>query len=245
MALLCTPVCHAADRILQDGILAQWRRLRDDFGSELHRLDSLGEDYNNNRVCLSCLVAHEVIYQCIECLYGTVVCQECLVESHQRLPFHVVKVSLADLLVRHRQYTNFFGQVRRQGHWQQASLYDAGLRVNLGHPAGQICPRFKPGPSTFTIINSNGLHRVHLNFCHCPDRVLEPWRQLIHLRWWPATTADPHTAITFECLRQFEKLNASGHINATDYYRGLAVMTDPFGLNGSPVRVTVLSLFYR
>jgi hypothetical protein len=57
----------------------------------------------------------------------------------------------------------------------------------------------------------------------------------MRLKWWPASTVDPHTAVTFDCLRHFEKMNAQGHITATDYYRSLAQMTDPHGLVDLPV----------
>jgi hypothetical protein len=52
------------------------------------------------------------------------------------------------------------------------------------------------------------------------------WRQLMRCRLWPATTLQPRTAATFDVLRLFEKLNAFGHTNATDFYRGIAHLTD-------------------
>jgi hypothetical protein len=45
-------------------------------------------------------------------------------------------------------------------------------------------------------------------------------------RLWPASTLQPRTAATFDVLRLFEKLNAFGHTNATDFYRGIAHLTD-------------------
>jgi hypothetical protein len=58
-------------------------------------------------------------------------------------------------------------------------------------------------------------------------------------KWWPATTLDPHTAVTFACLRHFEKMNSHGHITATDYYRSLAHMSDPTGLACLPVSLDI------
>jgi hypothetical protein len=58
----------------------------------------------------------------------------------------------------------------------------------------------------------------------------------MQIQWWPATVINPHTAITFDCLCHFEKVNASGHITATDYYRALAMMSNPTGLSVTPVR---------
>jgi hypothetical protein len=110
-----------------------------------------------------------------------------------------------------------------------------GLRISVGHAGGVLCPSFKPGISTFTAIHINGLHRIHVDFCGCDDSTVQPWQQLMHAQLWPATVTDPQTVATFECLRQFEKVNCSGHITATDYYRALAHMTDCTGLTELPV----------
>jgi hypothetical protein len=121
------------------------------------------------------------------------------------------------------------------GHFRRTTLYDLGLRVSVGHPGGAICPSFKPGISTFTVIHVNGLHRIHLDYCACNDCPLQLWQQLMRAQWWPATVTDPQTVATFECLRHFEKVNCSGHITATGYYRALAHMTDCTGLTELPV----------
>ncbi|KAJ3833337.1 hypothetical protein F5878DRAFT_646023 [Lentinula raphanica] len=51
-----------------------------------------------------------------------------------------------------------------------------GLRIQLGHPDGSICPYPAPGPADFVVINTNKIHRVTLDFCHCPlsDRLHFP-----------------------------------------------------------------------
>jgi hypothetical protein len=116
-------------------------------------------------------------------------------------------------------------------------MYDLGLRVNVGHSSGDPCPSYQPCSRTFTLIDVNGIHRVAVDFCNCSKRV-DRWRQLMRIKWWPASLIDPHTAVTFACLRHFEKMNAHGHINATDYYRSLAHMSDPHGLHHLPVRAT-------
>jgi hypothetical protein len=107
-----------------------------------------------------------------------------------------------------------------------------------------LCPVYRPGPTNFTVIHTNGLHRVRLDFCDCEDEPVSRWRQLFRLRWWPATVLDPHTAVTFDCLRQFEKVNAFGHVNATDYYRALRHMVDPSGLDKAPVSYWLLPFMY-
>jgi hypothetical protein len=78
--------------------LAQWRALRDEVGKEAHRLDSRGDTFNEEGTCWTCKNVPNVAYQCIDCLYGDVNCHECLLRSHARHPFHIIKVSFAYLL---------------------------------------------------------------------------------------------------------------------------------------------------
>jgi hypothetical protein len=123
------------------------------------------------------------------------------------------------------------------GRFGRSTLHSLGLHVFIGHAGGSPCPSFKPATSTFTVIHTNGLHRVNLDYCACEDCPLQLWQQMMRVRWWPATVTDPQTVATFECLRHFEKVNCSGHITATDYYRALAHMTDCTGLTDLPVGV--------
>jgi hypothetical protein len=126
-------------------------------------------------------------------------------------------------------------QMWEGGQFRRTTLHELGLRICVGHPGGALCPSYKPGILTFTVIHVNGLHRVNVDFCGCNDSLLQSWQQLMRVCWWPATMTDPQTVATFECLRQFEKVNCSGHVTATDYYRALAHMTDCTGLTELPV----------
>jgi hypothetical protein len=109
------------------------------------------------------------------------------------------------------------------------------MRYTLGHGIREVCPMSKATLALFTVIHTDGLHRVSVDYCGCVDAP-ELWRQLMRVQWWPATVLDPRTAVTFQCLRQFEKLNGQGQITATDYYRGLTILTDATRLVSTPVR---------
>jgi hypothetical protein len=121
------------------------------------------------------------------------------------------------------------------GYFRRTSLYDLGAVVAFGHPRRAACEDPTPGPSTFTVIHTNGLHRLRVWFCGCKTAP-PPFKQLLRRRLWPATTENPRTAATFEVLRHFEILNAIGHTNATDFYRSLAHSTDAKKQTHLPVR---------
>jgi hypothetical protein len=126
-------------------------------------------------------------------------------------------------------------QKRSGGSWHQVKLYDLGLHLFIGHLSPGVCSSSRSASSSFTIIHTNGLHRVRLHLCTCPGAP-DTWAQLMRTQLWPATVTKPQTAATFNVLRQFEKLNKFGHITATDYYRALAHMTDATGLSDLPIR---------
>jgi hypothetical protein len=105
-----------------------------------------------------------------------------------------------------------------------------GVHVYVGHESSSICPMSRSASSLFTVIHTNGLHRLRLHFCNCPGAP-KAWIQLVRSRLWPATVADPQTVVTFNVLRHFEKVNVFGHTTATDYYRAIVHMTDPTGLS--------------
>ena len=95
--------------------------------------------------------------------------------------------------------------------------------MSLGHPLGENCPC--PSPRNITVIHTNGIHEVRVNFCGC-RLGLELRIQLLRFGWWPATPLNPRSAATFTVLRQFQYLNLQGNITAYDFYRGLEFQTD-------------------
>jgi hypothetical protein len=116
-------------------------------------------------------------------------------------------------------------QMWTSGRFTRTTMYELGAMFRVGHPGGSPCDNSRLGASVFTVLHTNGMHRVRVSFCGCsggPER----WRQLMRCRLWPATTHDPKTVATFDLLCQFDQMNAFGHINATDFYAALAHLTD-------------------
>jgi hypothetical protein len=110
-------------------------------------------------------------------------------------------------------------------YWTRTSLRTLGLVVQLGHPLGYACPHPVKADHKFMLMHTNGLHCVTIQFCHCrghaPHRV-----QLLRNSWWPGSTIRPKTAASMDLLRTFQCLNLQGKINATNFYRGLEMLTD-------------------
>jgi hypothetical protein len=164
-------------------------------------------------------------------------CASCMCERHEHAPLHHIEVGLSRALS--SCIVLMFFQEWSNGSFRRTTLYDLGLVVRVGHDDGAMCERSQPASSTFTVIHTNGVHHIRLYFCGCGEGV-EPWRQLMRARLWPATVRDPRTAATFDVMRQFEKLNAFGHVNATDYYRALVHLSD--AKRHTPMPVSVSSL---
>ncbi|KAJ3749798.1 hypothetical protein EV360DRAFT_56774, partial [Lentinula raphanica] len=130
--------------------------------------------------------------------------------------------------------------------FEDTSLQDLGLRVQLGHPDGSICPNPFAGPTDFVVIHTNKIHRVTVDFCHCPLSVIRPhWEQLMLNEWLPATTDRPRTACTFRALEQFHMLSYRGKITAYDYYTTLEKLMDNIGTKDGPKFKSRYSAFLR
>ncbi|KAJ3816515.1 hypothetical protein F5880DRAFT_1494202, partial [Lentinula raphanica] len=109
-------------------------------------------------------------------------------------------------------------------------LQQLGVSVHFGHAFESICPSPRI-IKEFTVIHTNGIHRVTGVFCNCINRsVAGEWRQqLLRRRWFPATHLQPETAATFEVLNHFHVLTLQGKVTTYDYYAGLEKLYDNVG----------------
>lgn len=126
---------------------------------------------------------------------------------------------------------------------RRTALKDLGLRIQLNHPPGKVCPYKRAGPGDFVLYNLNGVHEISVDFCGCRTEdgtdlggePLEQWTQLLRACWWPATIISPKTCATFAVLRLFHMLNCIGKLSAYDFLRGLEKCTNHDGLDRPPV----------
>ncbi|KAF8430663.1 hypothetical protein L210DRAFT_3651593 [Boletus edulis BED1] len=138
-------------------------------------------------------------------------CSACLLESHQRTPLHHVK--------------------QWNGHYfEKPSLKDLGLRIQLGHLHSDKCYRpIAAVKDDFVVVHINGVHSVGLDFCGC-ELAEQPSRQLLRVRWFPASSDKPRTAVTFAVLEQFHLLSFESKVSAYEFYCTLMCLSDNVGL---------------
>lgn len=90
--------------------------------------------------------------------------------------------------------------------FERVTLKNLGLCVQLEHDANTACK--SPDRSfadTFTVIDNTAIHSISLDYCGC-ETAQTKTVQLLRVSWYPATTTDPRTAVTFAVLEHFHLL---------------------------------------
>ncbi|KAF8503805.1 hypothetical protein F5888DRAFT_1606584, partial [Russula emetica] len=187
--------------------LKTWVKYRDNYLDECMRLEGRGSFHST---CTGCQTAIPR-YRCKDCTMGPLWCQACLVERHDQSPLHIMWNG------------SFF---------QCATLHDLGLRIQLGHTYGHLCPTRTLANATFTVIHSNAIHTIAIDQCRCHALPLS--KQLLCIGWWPATPLDPRSAATFEVLRHYHLLNLQGKVTGYSFYQALEYQTDNTRLQPPP-----------
>ncbi|KAF7369403.1 CxC2 domain-containing protein [Mycena venus] len=168
-----------------------------------------------NRVCTG---VPEYRWADAVCFGEVMRCAACIVATHAQHPTHFIEKWNGKCFKRSRKL-----------------LRQLGLRVQLNHPPGVVCPRRKPAPQDFTLYDVTGVHELAVDFCGCteaPERRI----QLLRACWWPATVKEPNTCATFAALKLFQILNCLGKLSAYDFLRGLEMITNHDGLDKPPDR---------
>ncbi|KAJ7711573.1 hypothetical protein B0H16DRAFT_1216619, partial [Mycena metata] len=151
--------------------LAQWVPLRDEYLQEFIRLEGRGSAAVD--FCPACPKnkhAANPTYRCRDCFFCDLVCESCCLLKHRDRP-----------LDRIERWTGTF--------FERVTLKDMGLHVQLGHSGYATCRAPFPGYQDFTVVDSNGLHPVAVDFCGCSNRFAagEHRQQLIRMSWYPST----------------------------------------------------------
>ncbi|KIJ12364.1 hypothetical protein PAXINDRAFT_163929 [Paxillus involutus ATCC 200175] len=151
------------------------------------------------------------LYRCEDCTRMAMHCASCVVLSHAQNLLHTIK----------KWNSQFFEQV---------SLKDLGLRVQLGHKPGEAC-----GNPTcafndqFVVLDTNGIHTISLYFCGC-KRASSHVQQLLRFSWFPATSTRPRTAAMFRLLKQYHLVSLESKLSAYEFYNALSRLTNNTGL---------------
>jgi hypothetical protein len=120
--------------------------------------------------------------------------------------------------------------------FHRVTLHELGMRFQLGHRAGETCLTPSRVRGEFTVVHTNGIHSVHVNFCGCSKysesgKPVDKQVQLLEVEWWPATSLEPRSAVSFAVLKQFQLLNLHGSLAGLEYYRALEDLTNGDGLS--------------
>ena len=93
-------------------------------------------------------------------------------------------------------------------------------------------------PYNLTIIDMNGRHKLRVKYCTCDVTAHwdEHYRQLIQMRWYPASFNRPRTAFSFDLLKTYHKLTLQGKLNVYDFYLAILQKTDNQGRFKTMVR---------
>ena len=120
-------------------------------------------------------------------------------------------------------------KVWRDGYYQGASLIELGYCFYVGHQHTP-CPRAKPSQQIL-VIDLNGAHNLNVQFCACEQTPtwVPPYRQLLQMGWYPATSDQPKTAFTFHLLDTYHKLTLQGKLNLYDFHLSIMQKTDNCG----------------
>jgi hypothetical protein len=125
-----------------------------------------------------------------------------------------------------------FTQYWAENYWKLTTLDSLCLTFQLGHGGG---PCLLPGRSkSLTVLHTNGFHRVNIAFCGCSsdEACLLERNQLLRLRLFPASPANPKTVFTFSLLDLFCHLSTQGKLTTYDLYLSLLHLCDNIGVNG-------------
>ncbi|KAF7299710.1 CxC2 domain-containing protein [Mycena chlorophos] len=196
-----------SDPALQEWALAY----RNDFLRAMLSHDGRGgEDVD---LCPRCNLAdHNAVYRCEDCCSSQLVCKECCLETHGRLPLHTIQ-----------EWDD------RQHYFNKTTLKRLGLRVQLGHHAADWrCPKPVAARSEVVVLHDNGIHMVAFDYCGC-ERAEPEYLQLLRSRFFPATVRRPQTCATFACLDRLNAFSLKPKTNTFDFYDTLERLTNGAG----------------
>ncbi|KAG1855236.1 hypothetical protein F4604DRAFT_1590814, partial [Suillus subluteus] len=180
---------------------------------EFIHLEGRGDAHHS---CYNCGDSNAV-FHCNNCVSVDLYCQSCLMNLHQNMPLHRLK----------KWHDRYF---------HPTTFKQLGLRIQLGHSAGQSCRNPKSAfDDDFTVIDVHGIHEVALNFCDC-EHTSSHYKQILHARWFPATSTDPQTATTFTVLEHFHLLSFESKVSAFEFYHCIVRRSDNTGVK--PIKVS-------
>lgn len=202
-----------------------WIDYRMQFLDELLRHDGL-QDRTSPPPCSNCL-DEPGVYKCLDCNALSSHCTECIVWRHDEMPLHRIEVCRSAL---HFFLPITFAQVWSDGFFQRTSLFELGFSLHIGHQRTS-CPSPDSTFQKILVIDVNGAHYVSVQFCACKELPgwIEYYRQLLRMKWYPASLDRPKTAFTFDLLDTYHKLALQGKLSVHDFFAAVMQKSDNCG----------------
>ena len=101
------------------------------------------------------------------------------------------------------------------------------------------CGNPESGPGAFSILHTNGIHDVAIDYCGC-ERALPKHIQLLRRGFYPASQCLPKTCATFRLLAHFHLLALTSKCSTHDFYRTLEKSMNNAGVNAPKWRYRAL-----
>ena len=158
-----------------------------------------------------------------------VYCRSCLVERHRMSGLHRIEVCATPLMKVSFVLNNTQEWSEASQHFIRTSFQRLGHRFQLGHTRGEKC-RFpvKPAGDKFTIIDTNGIHKVCVDFCGC-EKAKSQYVQVLRFGWFPATVNFPKTATTQRALKMFDILSCESKCLILEFWNTISRLYDNTG----------------
>ncbi|KAF7333061.1 hypothetical protein MVEN_02370700 [Mycena venus] len=159
---------NAARNTNSDRPLISWHPHKDEYLGENLRREGHGPPKTYAR-CVGLPVPQSawgvpMEWRCVDqaCLGEIMHCSQCIVASHAQHPMHLVEKWNGIHFVRDRKW-----------------LQKQGLRVQLGHPPGIVCPSREAVPHDFVLYDVTRVHEINVDYC------------TISINSYPLVTCDP------------------------------------------------------
>ena len=220
--------------------MLSWLNYRSQILDELLRHDGL-QDYPSPPPCSNCL-DDPGLYRCLDCSAIPLYCDVCIVSRHDWLPLHRIEVRLHYPPPSLSHVTLL--QVWSDGFYQRTTLLELGHSFYIGHHHTP-CPSPDSSFRKIIVIDLSGAHRINVQFCACVrgPGCVEPYRQLLRMRWYPASLDRPRTAFTFDLLDAYHKITLQGKLNLYDFYTAVLQRSDNCGRKRLLVSRSVIPSF--
>ncbi|KAG5635682.1 hypothetical protein H0H81_010420 [Sphagnurus paluster] len=201
--------------LAMDHPLFLWTEHIDLYLQELLRMEGPADQPLSCNRCAKEHSSKSLLFRCSDCTKTILFCSDCMIIDHRLRPLRQIK-----------QWNGTY--------FEATTLQQLGLIVQVGHLHSENCPMPFKVPD-FTVLDVNGIHHIHLQFCTCPE-AMPRHVQLLHYRLFPATTIYPQTAATFNILHYFQLLSFMSKVSANKFYYTLVRLTDNTGNTDLPDR---------